>query len=297
MNQTFHEHVIKKAVEIYGSDLSAIEDRLLRELDYVETFGFEKELLAAELLAQSYKDRYIPFLVGGLIGSLCLSYILGITEVDPIKYNIPYEMAVGYNGDKIPSFVIEHNGSGILSVGKNINAIPCGILNNASNNFLIIKDFDDQKVWEYISCGNYKFDFGSSSKEFSELVERFKPTSIELFAKTISVCLSTGLYPNNIDNIANDYHLEINDLPTTREDFIELFIEHGLLKEKAFAVMSYIQTGRSIPVELMNILDEMKFPDWFAPLTQKIVYLLPRSYCLELAIFTYKTALSSLITT
>lgn len=292
MNNDFHDYIYNRSAEVYGSDLSKIGDRLIRELEFVETFGFEKELLAAELLTQSYKERSIPYFVSGLISSLCLPYILGITEVDPIRYNIPIEMAIGISGNKIPTFIIEHGGLGFLSIIQNSDYLNLDLATLSVRSHGKPKSFDNAKVWEYFSSGYYPEIIGSDSDDMSRILRRFRPHSIEELAKALSAALSTGLYSGNAELLMDKCILTINDLPTTREDFIELLVGNGLDRESTFTIMNYIQTGRPIPEGLKHTLSGIDLPDWFLPLAEKILYLLPKSYSLELAIFAYKIALS-----
>ena len=91
------------AYKLYGNPLSKeIEERLNEELYSIVENGFATlYIIAQRLVSKSNKDGYI---VGtrGLVGSSLVAYCIGITEIDPIKYNIPFEVFSGFNGDKEP---------------------------------------------------------------------------------------------------------------------------------------------------------------------------------------------------
>ena len=58
-------------------------------------------LIAQRLVKKSNEDGY---LVGfrGSVGASLTAYCIGITEVDPIKYNIPFEVFAGLDGYREP---------------------------------------------------------------------------------------------------------------------------------------------------------------------------------------------------
>lgn len=295
MDHSFRNYIYERAAEVYSSDLSIVEDRLIRELEYIKGFGLENEILAAEMLIQSYKCRSIPYFIRGLISSLCVPYLLGITEVDPMKYNIPIEMAIGINGDKIPTFTIEHDGSGFLDIKRNREMIHEDLSAISATYHDEFRSFDNHNVWEYFSNGYYPEQIGMDSEDMSIILKRFKPHSLKDLARAISASLSTGLYQGNGECLLDEGILAVTDLPSTREDFIELLIAKGLSMETAYTIMNYVKTGRPLPEKLKLILEEIDSPEWFLPFIEKIAYLLPRSYCVELAIYAYKITLQNYI--
>ena len=95
----------KGAHRIYGNLLSTqVQERLDKELkSIIENDYATLYTIAQKLVQKSNEDGYI---VGtrGISGASLVAYCLGITEVDPIKYNIPFETFAGFNGDKEPDF-------------------------------------------------------------------------------------------------------------------------------------------------------------------------------------------------
>ena len=95
----------KGAHRIYGNLLSTqVQERLDKELkSIIENDYATLYTIAQKLVQKSNEDGYI---VGtrGISGASLVAYCLGITEVDPIKYNIPFEMFAGFNGDREPDF-------------------------------------------------------------------------------------------------------------------------------------------------------------------------------------------------
>lgn len=93
----------KGAYKIYGDTLSKeVEERLNKELKLIIENGYSTLYIIAQRLVKKAKDD--GYIVGnrGAVGSSLVAYCLGITETDSIKYNIPFEVFAGFNGDKEP---------------------------------------------------------------------------------------------------------------------------------------------------------------------------------------------------
>lgn len=99
------------AYKIYGNSLpKEIEDRLNKELNSIIDNGYSSlYMIFQKLVAKSNEDGYI---VGsrGAVGSSLVAYLIGITEVDPIKYNIPFETFAGFYGYKEPDIDLNFSG-------------------------------------------------------------------------------------------------------------------------------------------------------------------------------------------
>lgn len=89
--------LLEKAADV------AAYNRLQTELDYIaqnEEYA-EAFIAASELISYS---RELGYYTGfhGCIGSSLVAFLLGITEIDPIKYNLPFEVLAGIHNDKKP---------------------------------------------------------------------------------------------------------------------------------------------------------------------------------------------------
>ena len=98
LKNDFKELTYKGAFKLYGTPLSTeVKDRIDKELNIIiKNGGVNLYRIAQKLVEKSSQDGYI---VGnlGAIGSSIVAYCLGITEIDPIKYNIPFETFAGFN--------------------------------------------------------------------------------------------------------------------------------------------------------------------------------------------------------
>ncbi|MCI9625474.1 MAG: hypothetical protein HFI90_01705 [Clostridia bacterium] len=75
--------------------------RLQQELDYIEKNETYAEVfaVASELVSYSRELGYYSRFFGCL-GSSLIAFLLGITEIDPLKYNLPVEVFMGVHNDK-----------------------------------------------------------------------------------------------------------------------------------------------------------------------------------------------------
>lgn len=81
------------------------EKRLKEEFDLIEHFGFEKVFLqVCEILRLA---QGIPHIIRGSAGSSLVCYLLGITNVDPIKENISLARFMNKNRKDIPDIDID----------------------------------------------------------------------------------------------------------------------------------------------------------------------------------------------
>ena len=100
-----------KAQEIYGEQLSKdIKDRLELELQSIRNNKFDSiYLISSELVKYSNKFGYK---VGsrGSVGNSFVAYLLGITNINPIEYNLPFELFAGKDYDKEPDIDLNFSG-------------------------------------------------------------------------------------------------------------------------------------------------------------------------------------------
>ncbi len=105
------EKCYEKVYKIYGEKLSEkVKERLQLELNSIIQNNFQSiYLIYSEIVEYSNELGYE---VGnrGYIGCSLVAYLLGITNIDPIKYNLPFEMFAGKNYDKEPDISLNFSG-------------------------------------------------------------------------------------------------------------------------------------------------------------------------------------------
>lgn len=105
------EETYNKAYEIYGETLpEEVEKRIELELKSILENNYESiYILASESVKKSNEQGY---LVGerGSVGNSFVAFLLGITDYNPIEYNLPFEFFAGKEFDKEPDIVLNFSG-------------------------------------------------------------------------------------------------------------------------------------------------------------------------------------------
>jgi DNA polymerase-3 subunit alpha len=78
-------------LRLYPSGREEARERLEYELRVIEQTGFSKYFLVIHEIAKFARERGIYFGVRGSAGGALVSYCLGITEVDPLRYGLTFE--------------------------------------------------------------------------------------------------------------------------------------------------------------------------------------------------------------
>ena len=104
--EDFEAMCCKLANDIYGAACNKeIEYRLKDEIAIIYKKGYIAFFMLAKFVSDTAKKdgRIIGY--RGLIGSSLVAYILGITDIDPIKYGLYPELLYGVNNRNLPRFI------------------------------------------------------------------------------------------------------------------------------------------------------------------------------------------------
>ena len=86
-------------------DNTEYEKRLEEELEIIAKLGFAKHFLRVVEILNLTKD--IPHMTRGSAGSSLLCWLLGISDVDPIKENIPLARFMNPKRDDLPDIDLD----------------------------------------------------------------------------------------------------------------------------------------------------------------------------------------------
>lgn len=105
----------KKLKEKYSKTTDEIKERLAHELDVIKNMGFAGYFLITEDFVRFAKENGIPVGPGrGSAAGSIVSYVLGITNIDPLKYNLLFERFLNPERISMPDididFCIERRG-------------------------------------------------------------------------------------------------------------------------------------------------------------------------------------------
>ena len=92
-----------KAKDIYGSPIPKdVKERLQLELHSIETNNFDSIYLISSELVEYSNELGYEVGIRGSVGNSFVAYLLGITNINPIEYELPFEFFAGKNHYREP---------------------------------------------------------------------------------------------------------------------------------------------------------------------------------------------------
>ncbi|MFC1672294.1 PHP domain-containing protein, partial [Planctomycetota bacterium] len=83
------------------------KERIRRELDLIQRLGFSEYFIIVADIARYAKSKRIPMVGRGSGASSIVSYVLGITDVDPIAFNLPFERFLNIERTDCPDIDVD----------------------------------------------------------------------------------------------------------------------------------------------------------------------------------------------
>ena len=146
-----------KAYEIYGKNLSIeVKNRLDLELTSIVNNNFETiYLIYSEIARYSHNLGYIVSYRGN-IGDSFVAYLLGITNINPLYYNLPFEIFAGKDYNKEPEVELNISSKIQIKIFKYLQEILAKdkIVCEEANLNNIDKTNNFRSIWKFWS---YKF--------------------------------------------------------------------------------------------------------------------------------------------
>ena len=257
--------------------------RCKKEVDLL----YDKGLLFAIEFLHKYKktNENISFHFRGMANNLLLLYVLGISKVDPIKYNLPYELFTDktlsidfINGCSLDfvSSVEKHardfrivRGSFELSDVDEINEfedkhyllIPCYVQpNNMTfrlNEFNQFETIEDYHMFtdEYITIRlddklmiqekKVNIKYAMHTDFEEEVAKQLKPKTVDDYVKVISLAHGVHAWTENQEALFKDGKIDIHSVISNREDVYEYLINHSIKHDTAIDIVKQISKART----------------------------------------------------
>ncbi|MBU0493702.1 MAG: DNA polymerase III subunit alpha [Chloroflexi bacterium] len=96
-------HLCEQGVrELYDPVTPEVEERLRHELDVFDRTGFVRYILIVRDFAREARERGIPFGVRGSAAGSIVCYALGITNIDPLAWRLPFERFLNIERHQMP---------------------------------------------------------------------------------------------------------------------------------------------------------------------------------------------------
>ena len=223
--------------ELYGEKPPQnARERLNDELSIILKNGYATLFIIAKRMME--KSESLGYHVGarGLVGSSLVAYLAGITDIDPLKYGIPYETFLGVYGNREPDIDlnfspdIQNNIFGfveeLFGADKVFRAGTIGTMSEKTAYGYVRKYFDDCNI-------------SVSNEEVSRLTD-----------KCVGVFRTTGQHPGGIMVVPKEYDIydftpiqhpdDCSDVVTTHFSFSELYGTIDLAKHHLLVLLGCI---------------------------------------------------------
>lgn len=283
---------------------------------------FDKNVLFIIEQLYRYKKEYndVSFYFEGMINNLLVLYVFGLSNVDPIKYNLDSELYL----DDYLSFKI---------LNDPISCFIRSLNKNDSFKFIHLKNKynpeDDSKyliIPEYYELENMELIFNSDGlletyseyrpyylmvqiKEKDYLVDSnkaelvnslstpddlkianvLKPKTIEEYIKVKSLAHSVKLWKDNQDELYKQGKLTTNDLITSVDDIFDYLVKHEVDKDIAIDIIRTLKQhlGNSSYVwnEYVKIMKEHNCDDTFIKILNKLIAVYGRGEAISECLF------------
>ncbi|MGL4865743.1 MAG: hypothetical protein ACRC4T_21815 [Cetobacterium sp.] len=167
---------LKRVVEIYGKNPPAeVMQRLKEELTIIFKNNYEVLFLLSAILAKRTYDR--GFMTGGrgTAGNLLVTYLLKVSDINPLDYNLDYRMFFGPNMEKVPDLDINVPKEIIKDVvAELIESYKNGLIKASVNNFMK-EDGLKSMVFSKVPGITEKIDIDYATNMLEGLYQRTQP--------------------------------------------------------------------------------------------------------------------------
>lgn len=276
--------------ELYGEEPPQnVQERLNDELSVILKNGYATIFMIAKRMVE--KSESLGYHAGsrGLVGSSFVAYLVGITDIDPLKYDIPYETFLGFYGDCEPDIDlnfspdIQKNIFGFVEemfgADRVFRAGTIGTLAEKTAYGYVRKYFDDRNI-------------SVSNEEVARLTD-----------KCVGVFRTTGQHPGGIMVVPKEYDIYDftpiqhpagdSDVVITHFSFSELYgtilkidvlmydvpSRFKLLEDLTGVKMSDIPLDDPKVMELFNKGETDGLPEFGTPFVRNILNLVkPQSF-------------------
>lgn len=245
MKQLFNDNIDKNTLKRYEN-----EKNYIIKNNYYNYF----------MLLCECKRKYNLIFPRGIIASSFIVYLLGVSYINPIEYNIPFEMLTE-NKEKIKLYCeldLENN--------TELN------LENINSRYESINKMFNEIMKYHINFNN---------NDINILIEKIKPKNIDELIKIYGMYYGTGVWDKNNEYLIKEHN--INELISTKDDIYLYLISKNIDKDKAIEIMKFIGNGKvkfnkEKWIQYINLMKEYNISNWYIESCEKIKYLYPKAH-------------------
>ena len=242
----------KNVHNIYGKELpKEVKERLELELNSIIENGFETIYLIANDCVKKSNELGYPVGARGCVGNSFVAFLLGITDYNPIDYDLPFEIFSGKNYDKEPDIALNFSREICEEIHEYIkgkygrdNVIYCGTVGT------IAEKTAAQMVENY-----------SDDLEFSIDEKRKK----EIIEKIVGIKRTTGVHPGGIFIIPKNkdineftpiYHYKFNN-----KSLIKTHMDYHLIRKNGLYIFDVLSNDTQTILHRLKLLTNVDYKE------------------------------------
>ena len=324
IQEDIKEITYKRLLEIYQQNIPKnILERYEYELKIILENKYENIYMLLYLISNKVKEDNEIMLLSGTIGSSFIVYLLEVTEINPIEYNIPFEVSCGIEGNRKPDFAIVFSERYLVEIRNYIECI-------LKENNLLTDETANDGLKLYLRENSYldivlKLEKATDKKrttiliddeetmkliknadtlgvsEFNHIFVRnmileIQPNNFEDLVKISGLSHGTDVWTNNAQELIERGIATLNEVITCRDDIMNYLIKQGIEKEIAFNIMEVVRKGRIREnreekwEEYKEIMKKHNVPNWYIKSCEKIRYLFPRAHAINYVMNSFRLA-------
>lgn len=232
--------------------------------------------------------------------------ICGITEIDPIKYDIPFETFVRYYGDKEPNIVLTVAKEYKTKLEEYIVKILANSKDKLDNHTIeILEDdtitilnklhkltsidpstiplYDKETLKTMCSADTLDIPY-FNSKLVRDIILETKPTTFDELIKIAGLYYGTDLWTNNAQYLIKNGIATLDEIISCRDDIMNDLIKAGIEPKIAFDIMETVRKGKPVCnkephwEEYKEVMKNHNIPLWYIKSCEEIRYAFPKAH-------------------
>lgn len=271
-NKIIKEKTNEKAYELYGKDLPQnIRNRIELELNTIINNNYASIYLIYSDLVKKSNEWGDKVGFRGCIGNSFVAYLLEITNINPIKYNLPFEVFVGINYDKeqdidlnvsveIREKLIEYLQTKFDTKGNGDTTNICKSIKLHDDLTMIHElekltkidsdtiDLEDSETLSIFSNDNDTMttigisEFGTEYAR--NILEKTKPKNFNDLVCISALSHGTGTWGENADILVEDGKC-VDEVISNRDDVYNYIVSNGIDDNTAYEITKFIRCGKA----------------------------------------------------
>lgn len=262
------ETCYNRAHELYGKTLpKEVKERLELELNSIIDNDFETiYLIYSELVKYSNEMGY-KVSSRGCVGNSLVACLLGITDIDPIYYNLPFEVFAGKDYDKKPDINLNFSSkiqTKILQYSqRKFGLYKLNILGhndptmlheleketNTDSNKIDLGDKKTLELFLHANDSAYPISMNGIPEFASDFVKNMiqiaKPKNFNDLVCISALSHGTDVWLHNALLLVEQEGKKVDEVISNRDDMFNYLLDNGIDRKLVYDIVEFVRKGRA----------------------------------------------------